>query len=408
MPKLDLKKDLEQIRNLFPILNRCVYLISNSLGAVPSRVAEDISKFYRLWAEKGVAAWEEEWWDLSLRIGSELAPLLGAHNEEITMVPNASIAHWIALSTCFGGDKGRRNKIVMTDHDFPSIVYAVSEIARAMGWKLELVRGDGGTGIDTEKILQKIDETTLFVATSHVYFKSGYIQRISPIAEKARQMGAKTLIDGYHAPGTVPVSLCDLGVDFYVGGCLKWLCGGPGNAFLYVRKDLSAKLAPKLTGWFAHRAPFAFEESMEWTEGAYRFMSGTPPIPSLYTASAGLNIIKTIGIEAIRTKSVNQTRRIIRLARERDFFLFSPDEDERRGGAVSLVIPSGFQVKQALGRRKIFVDFRKGKGLEPDTVRVGPHFYTEDHEIETLFSALDEIYSSREYTNFPEDIKNVT
>ena len=408
MTYFDLKKDLPKIRDRFPILKGCVYLISNSLGAVPSQVADDLLGFFRLWAERGVSAWEEEWWEMSSRTGNELAAFLGADDDEITMMPNATIAHWVALSTCFTAKNAKRNKIVMTDHDFPSSIYAVSEIAKGMGWTVDIIRSEGDFGIDTEEMLRRIDETTLFVATSHVYFKSGYIQKIFPIIEKARREGALTLIDGYHAPGTIPVHLSNLGVDFYVGGCLKWLCGGPGNAFLYVRKDLSVKTAPRLTGWFAHQSPFSFMENMELSSGAHRFMSGTPSIPSLYTVSAGLNIIKNIGIEPIRDKSSKQTRRIIDLARQRGFSLFSPDEEEKRGGAVSLILPYGYQVKQALGRRGIIVDFRKGKSREPDTIRVGPHFYSEDNEIDELFSALDEIYSRQEYKKFPEDIKTVT
>jgi kynureninase len=408
MSGFDLKTDLQKLRDRFPILKRCVYLISNSLGAVPSQVEDDLLDFFRIWAEKGVSAWEEEWWGMSRRTGNELAAFLGADDDEITMMPNATIAHWVALSTCFTERNTKRNKIVMTDHDFPSSIYAVSEIAKGMGWTIDIIRGEGDFGIDTEELLQRIDETTLFVATSHVYFKSGYIQKIFPIIERAHRMGALTLIDGYHAPGTIPVHLSNLGVDFYVGGCLKWLCGGPGNAFLYVNKDLSVKAAPRLTGWFAHQSPFSFTESMEWSSGAHRFMSGTPSIPSLYTVSAGLNIIKNLGIGPIREKSLKQTRHIIDMARKREFSLFSPVEDEKRGGAVSLILNYGYQVKQALGKRGIIVDFRKGKGREPDILRVGPHFYTEDNEINEFFSALDEIYSRQEYKQYLEDNKTVT
>jgi kynureninase len=408
MISLDLKRDFADIRDRFPILESCVYLISNSLGAVPSRVADDLMAFYRLWAERGVRAWEETWWDLARNFGNELASFLGAGDDEITMMPNATVAHWTAISTQFADKGGKRKKIVMTDHDFPSSIYAVSEIAKTMGWAVDLIRSDGDCGIDTEHILDRIDESTLFVATSHVYFKSGYIQWIEPIIEKARRVGALTLIDGYHAPGTIPVRLSELRVDFYVGGCLKWLCGGPGNAFLFVRKDLSAKIAPSLTGWFAHRKPFSFSERMLWAEGAHKFMSGTPSIPSLYTASAGLDIINSVGIEAIRDKSLKQTGRIIQQARQRGFPLFSPEEEKRRGGAVSIVLPHGYQVKQALGHRGILVDFRKGKGREPDTLRVGPHFYTLDDEIDRFFSVLDEIYSTKEYKTFPVHAKTVT
>jgi len=408
MVDLNIAEDFLSIRKLFPILQKCVYLNSNSLGAVPTQVAEDLLSYYQAWAEKGVSAWQETWWELPRRIGHKLSSFLGAGNDEITMIPNASIAHWVALSTQFEKRNGTRNKIVMTDHDFPSTLYAVSEIASFMGWEVDLVSSQGLPGIDVETIINKIDERTLCVATSHVYFKSGYIQNIAEISARAQRMGAVTLIDGYHAPGSIPVNLTDLGVDFYVGGCLKWLCGGPGNAFLFVGKNLRSKIEPRLTGWFAHNNPFVFSLDMKFAEGAYKFMSGTPAVPSLYTASAGLDIIKRIGISQIRKKSQEQTCLIIDKAVERGFVLYSPEDDRSRGGSVSLALPYGYQVKQALGKHGIIIDYRQSAGREPDIIRVGPHFYTKDEEIVVLFDTLDEIYSSGEYKNFPDKIKSVT
>jgi kynureninase len=216
------------------------------------------------------------------------------------------------------------------------------------------------------------------------------------------------LIDGYHAPGTIPVHLNELEVDFYVGGCLKWLCGGPGTAFLYTKEDLSQRLKPQLTGWMAHTSPFSFSQDMKFTEGSYRFMSGTPSIPSLTTVSAGLNIIKGIGISSIRSRSITQTRRIIGHSRDRGLNVFSPNEEELRGGAVSLVFPHGYQVKQALEQRGILVDYRQGINEEPDIIRVGPHFYTQNDEIDILFQTVDDIYSKEEYKKYTEKIKTVT
>ncbi|MCK4805562.1 MAG: aminotransferase class V-fold PLP-dependent enzyme, partial [Spirochaetes bacterium] len=292
--RLDLKKDLALIRKEFPILERCVYLISNSLGAVPKKALENLQKFYQIWAEEGVSAWQKEWWDLSREVGNQVAYFLGAGEDEVTMAPNATHCHWVVLSTKFLAQDERRKKIVMTDHDFPSMVYAVSKISDFRGWKLEIVKSNGNPAINVEDILKRIDEKTLFVATSHVYFKSAYIQNIKQISARAREVGALTLIDGYHAPGIIPVDVKQLDVDFYIGGCLKWLCGGPGNAFLYVRPELSENLQPQLTGWFAHREPFLFVQEMEYARGGQKFMSGTPPVPCLYTARAGLDVLKKI------------------------------------------------------------------------------------------------------------------
>lgn len=404
----DLEKDLASIRKEFPILERCVYLISNSLGAVPRKTQETLHQFYSKWAEEGVGAWQKEWWDLSRRTGNQAASLLGAGADEVTMVTNATICHWVALSTKFLGRQEKRNKIVMTDHDFPSSIYAASKISEFMGWRLEMVKSNGQPGIDPDEILKRVDERTLFVATSHVYYKSAYIQDIKKISSRARQAGALTLIDGYHAPGIIEVDVKQLGVDFYAGGCLKWLCGGPGNAFLYVRPEISESFYPQLTGWFAHAKPFHFAQEMEYAHRSYRFMSGTPPVPCLYAARAGLDFIKEIGISGIREKSLSLTESIIKRAKERKFRLFTPEEDNLRGGAVSICLPHAFSLKQALEQRRVKVDFRKGGDEEPDVIRVGPHFYNTEEEIEILFREIDAVYSSREYEKFRNDLDQVT
>jgi kynureninase len=277
-----------------------------------------------------------------------------------------------------------------------------------MGWDVDAVECGKSTFLDVEDVLEHIDERTLFVATSHVYFKSAQVQDIAAIAAKARRVGAITLIDGYHAPGCYPVDLKALSVDFYVGGCLKWLCGGPGTAFLYVRPELASTLEPSLTGWFAHRSPFTFSEEMELTSGSYKFMSGTPAVPCLYTAMAGLETINGIGIAHIRKKSILQTELIIRRAKERDFVVFTPEQSSARGGAVSVNLPHAFQIKQALEEKRIKVDFRKGKADEPDVIRIGPHFYTKDEEIEALFEEIDALNESEEYKKYPETINHVT
>lgn len=409
--KRDLNRDLDSIRKEFPILEQCIYLISNSLGAVPRKAKDYLESFYSMWAEEGVSAWEREWWDISQKVGNQVASLLGAGRDEVTMAANATLCHWIALSTQFKAaqaGKDKRDRIIMTEHDFPSVLYAVKRISDFTGWEIEVIESHGQPGIDAEAVLQKIDERTLFVATSHVYFKSAYIQDIKRIASKAREAGALTLIDGYHAPGVIPVDVKQLDVDFYIGGCLKWLCGGPGNAFLYVRPELADKLEPHLTGWFAHREPFLFSRDMNYTQGSYRFMSGTPPIPCLYAARAGLEIVQEIGVPEVRKKSLALTRLILDEIQKRDFQLFTPAEENLRAGSVSFGLPHVFAVKQALSQRGVKVDFRKGEGKEPDILRIGPHFYSKEEEIEILFKEIEAIYRSGEHKKFSEDIRNVT
>jgi kynureninase len=405
----DLGTDLGLIRSQFPVLDRCTYLISNSLGAVPKGAKDGLDRFYSLWAEQGVSAWRDEWWDLSHKVGGLVASLLGAEEGAVTMLANATTAHWVALSTLFKEKDPRRNTIVMTDLDFPSTIYAVSAIAGFMGWKIDRVKSQcGQPGIEWEQVAERIDERTLCVAVSHVFFKSACILDVRPLVQEARRRGALTLIDGYHAPGTIPVDVRNLEVDFYVGGCLKWLCGGPGNAFLYVRPEHAKQSPPSLTGWMGHRSPFRFETEMEHVDGAYRYMSGTPAVPCLYTAVPGLEIIQKIGIDAIRARSLKLTATVLHAAQARDYPVFTPTLEERRGGAVSMGLPHAFQVKQALEKRGIKVDYRRGEEGEDDVIRIGPHFYTQEEEIHHLFQVVDRILESGEHRKFPDSINHVT
>jgi len=404
----DLDRDLKALRREFPVLKEKTYLISNSLGAVPRSVRKDLENYYELWATEGVSAWRMEWWDLSREIGNLIGEMIGAEKDAISMMTHATQAHWIALSTAFRLPREERREILMTDQDFPSTIYAVSQIAESMGWRINMVSSSGQTGIPVESILSRISSRTLFVATSHVYFKSAYIQDVGRIAQEARRAGAMTIIDGYHAPGTIPVDVERLGVDFYVGGCLKWLCGGPGNAFLYVNPNAAARLKPALTGWLAHRLPFGFSPRMEYTEKSYRFMSGTPPVACLYAARPGLEIIRNIGEDQIRAKSLRMTDSILEHAQNRGFDVLTPGRKENRGGAVSLGIPHAFQVKQALDDQGIIIDFRKGRNNERDVIRIGPHFYTDPNEIVTLFDALDDIYKAGSFHKYPQKVTHVT
>lgn len=404
----DLERDFKKIRGEFPVLQEKTYLISNSLGAVPRGVRAELDSYFQLWASEGVSAWRSKWWDFSREIGNLVGEIIGAGRDEITMMTHATQALWVALSTAFRFPNGERREILMTDHDFPSSIYAVSQIAENMGWRVNMVSSCGRPGIPVEDIISRISPKTLFVATSHVYFKSAYIQDITQVTREARRAGALTIIDGYHAPGTIPVDVKSLGVDFYIGGCLKWLCGGPGNAFLYVNPGAAARLKPVLTGWLAHSLPFGFSPRMDYTNKSYRFMSGTPPVPCLYAARPGLEIIRNIDVIQIREKSLKLTDIVLEEALGRGFDLFTPSRKELRGGAVSLGIPHAFQVKQALDDRSIIVDFRNGQGDEPAVIRIGPHFYTDPDEIKELFEVIDDIYETGSFRKYSQDISHVT
>ena len=407
-PSWALDRDLAEVRREFPILSRCIYLISNSLGAMPRSARSRIQEFISLWDREGVTAWQKEWWNLGMDVGDRVAMLIGAQASQVTMMTNATQAHWVALSTQFRRSaRGRRRKVVMSDQDFPSSLYALEAVSRAMGWQTVVVSA-GRAGGDPEPLLRQIDDRTLWVATSHVHFKTSAVQDVAQVCRRARSQGALTLIDGYHAPGVVPVDVKELGADFYVGGCLKWLCGGPGTAFLYVRPGLSATDKPLLTGWAGHRRPFLFAPRMEYAEKSRGFQSGTPAVPSLYAAQAGLDIIRWLGLPQIRRKSLKLTGRIMDLAEERGWPLLTPREASRRGGHVAFHVPHAFPLKLALEAKGIKLDYRKGEKGELDLLRVGPHFYNTAEEIDVLFRELDRLLSSGAYKKYPSSTSSVT
>jgi kynureninase len=239
---------------------------------------------------------------------------------------------------------------------------------------------------DEEAIIEAIDERTLLVPISHVIFKTGRIQDVEPIIRRAHEVGAHVVLDAYQSVGTVPLDVTALNVDFAVGGSVKWLCGGPGAAWLYVRPDLAERLEPTLVGWQAHARPFAFEPELEFAEGAARFLTGTPNVPALHAATAGYEIIEEIGVDRIRENSMRQTAYFIALLDEAGFDVVSPREPERRGGSVVVRVPDYQAVHAELERRQILLDVRPDVGL-----RFGPHFFTTDEELESAAAALVEI-----------------
>jgi len=254
-----------------------------------------------------------------------------------------------------------------------------------------MVKTDDGITVPTERLLDAIDENTLLVPVSHVIFRSAYINDAKAIIEKAHKVGAYVVLDTFQSLGTVPVDVQALDTDFACGGVLKWLCGGPGVAYLYVRPDLGKKLQPKFTGWTAHQNPFAFEIGpTRYTEPPYRFMNGTPHVPALEAAGPGLQIVNEIGVERIRAKSKRQTARLIEMVDQRGWRINTPRDPEKRGGTVSIDMPDSQEVCRELLKREVLVDWRPKAG-----VRMSPHFYNTDQELETAIAAVDEILQSR-------------
>jgi len=381
--------DLLWWRDEFPILERTVYLISNSLGAMPRGVYRSLDDYCDSWANRGVRAWADGWWEMPVHLGDLLAPILGSGPGEVSMHQNVTLAEAVILS-CFDFS-GPRRKLICTDMDFPSMIY-LHQAQMPRGAEVHLVQSDDGIRIDCERLLGAIDEHTLLVSISHVLFKSSYILDVRAVIRKAHEVGASVILDVYQAAGTIPIDVKELDVDFVIGGCLKWLCGGPGAAFLYVRPDLYQELEPKLTGWMAHQSSFSFETSMRFRDDAFRFLNGTPHIPCLYAARPGLELLGKIGIEVIRRKSVRQTAYLIELTQEQGFELTVPEKPEERAGTVAIHPPHAYAVSRELLRRDYLVDFRPGAGI-----RIAPHFYTSDDELAGLVGEIRQILDSHAY-----------
>jgi kynureninase len=382
--------ELLEWRKEFPILDNTVYMISHSLGAMPRRARARLDEYADMWATRGIRAWDEGWWMMPASVGDLIGKIIGADAGEVVMHQNVSICQSIILSSL--DFSGSRNKIVSESFNFPSNLY-IYHAAEKAGARLVTVPSVDGISVPLDRMLEAIDHETRLVSVSHVIFRSSYIQDIKAITERAHEVGAMVVADIYQSAGTVPLDVKETGLDFATGGSVKWLCGGPGAGYLYVRRDLWDKLQPACTGWMAHRDPFAFEVGpIEYADNIYRFLNGSPNIPGMYAAMSGYEIINEVGVENIREKSVRQTSRLIEMADEAGFAINCPRSVSERGGTVVIDVPHGQQVTKELLRRDFLVDFRPGAGI-----RVAPHFYTRDEELELTIREIKQILESKAY-----------
>jgi kynureninase len=391
--------DPADYRDRFPILASCTYLINHSLAAMPAAAEGNLREYTRMWRERGIRAWAEGWWEMPVTVGDQLGRILGAPPGSIVMHQNVTVAEAIVLS-CFSRSRletptaepsasGRRagaerNRIVYEEANFPSVRYLYQA---QPGLEVVAVEDDAA-------IVDAIDERTLLVPISHVLFKNGEIQDVEPIVRRAREAGAHVVLDCYQSAGVVPFELTELGVDFAVGGSVKWLCGGPGAGWLYVRPDVAERLEPTLVGWQGHARPFAFEPELEYAEGARRFLTGTPNVPALYAATAGYDVIEEVGVPRIRERSLALTQLLIDLCDERGLEVVSPRAPERRGGTVTVSTPDHAACHTELGERGIVCDFRP----EPaGGIRLGPHFFNTEDEVRYAVSALADVVATGAY-----------
>ncbi|MGD0528299.1 MAG: aminotransferase class V-fold PLP-dependent enzyme [Polyangiaceae bacterium] len=375
---------LRATRSEFPTLAKGVHLISHSLGAMPAAARAHAARFVDEWEDDSIASWGEHWLPAVRGLGNLVATVLGVEHGSVCMLPNVSIVQAIVAS-CFDF-RGPRNRVVYDDLNFSTVHYVWQQQARR-GAEVVVVKSEDGVHPPTEKLLEAIDERTLIVPISHVLFRSSAMYDAKRVIERAHAMGAMVLLDVYQSAGTVPLRLAEWGCDMACGGSVKWACGGPGAAYLYVRPDLLEKLEPMMTGWFGHAEPFAFDMGpMRYAKDAWRMIGGTMPVPAIYTARAGWEIVAGLGVEAIRAKSLRQTRLLRDLVEARGFHVNTPVADDARGGTMCFDFAGADVVSRELVRRRFFHDYRPRCGL-----RVSPHFYTTDEELHAFVEALDAV-----------------
>ena len=377
-------------RDRFPILEDTTYLVNHSLGAMPLGVREKLNGFVDQWADRGVRAWGEGWWSAPVDVGDIVGRIMNAPAGSVVMHQNVSVIQSIVASAI--DFRGPRNKVVFTDQNFPTVGY-VWEGERERGARIEVVESDG-VRVPTERLLEAIDEETAIVPISHVCYQTSFLQDAKAVCDRAKEVGALVLLDCYQSLGTVPVDVQELGVDMVCGGSVKWLCGGPGAGYLYVRPDLQERLSPRVTGWAAHAAPFAFETGAQrHATGIERFLHGSPAVAAFLQASAGYEVVLEAGVDRIRAHSISLTEGLREDLTERGFVINSPHDPAERGGTLAVGLAEDEDnacFVQALAAREVLCDQRPEMGL-----RVSPHFYTTREELAAFAEHLSELRQTR-------------
>jgi kynureninase len=372
---------VKQWRDQFPILADSTYLVSHSMGAAPLGARESLETYWEQWASDGPEAWER-WLPRIGEIADGIGALVGAAPGTVFLGPNVSILQ-AAIGSCidFSGD---RNEVVYESLQFPSLTYVWREWER-YGAVNRIVDSDDGRTIPTERIVEAITEKTALAVLSHAYYVSGALADVRAIQAHCRQVGALLCVDAYQTTGIYPYDVTEWDLDIVTGGSHKWLCGGPGCGWIYVKPSLTRELRPALTGWMAHERPFAFEPSpIVYAESMYRFGHGTPTIPGYVAAAPGHEMIRAIGVAQIRKHNVRLTDKIVAMSLERGLAVKTPLEAERRTGWIGIDFDGSETACRQLVAQRVFVDYRPTCGI-----RLGPHFYTGDDEIEAFFKALD-------------------
>jgi kynureninase len=367
-------------------------MISNSLGAMPREAEDQLMHYTKEWQTDGVEAWHS-WFPLVNTVSGLFGKIIGAEAQDVTLIHNLTIGSAL-IASCLDFT-GKRNKVVFTELHFPTISYLWHGWQK-YGAKIHLVKSDDGITTDVQKIIDAIDEETLIVPISHVYFRSGALQDIKAVIDKAHSVGALVMVDSYQAAGIVPIDVKELGVDILVAGVLKWLCGGPGAAFMYIRPELQEQFKPAIRGWLGDKEPFDFiMPDVNFAGGMHRFLTSSIQVPCLYTAIPALTMMGEIGITAIREKSLLMTQRIFDRCDEFGFLANTPRKAHRRGGHIT-VDPNGIkqsklstkEINDELIRRRFITDYRP-----PIGIRLAPHFYNTIDEVDAVMEEMKKIRS---------------
>jgi kynureninase len=376
-------EELAQTRALFPILADSTYLVSHSMGAAPLGARVALETYWDEWAADGPEAWER-WLPRIAEIADGLGAIIGAQPGTCFLGPNVSVLQ-AAIATCFDF-RSERNEVVYEALQFPSLTYVWREWER-YGARARIVDSDDGRTIPTERIVAAITEKTAIAVLSHAYYVSGAIADVRAIQRHCREVGTLLCVDAYQTTGIYPYDVTQWDLDLVTGGSHKWLCGGPGCGWIYLRPPLLQRFRPAVTGWMAHARPFAFETApIVHAPSMYRFGHGTPTIPGYMVAQPGHQIVAAVGAARIRERNVALTQKIAGMALERNLRVNSPLEPRRRTGWIGIDFEGSEQACRRLIERRVFVDYRPGCGI-----RVGPHFYTSDGEIDEFFRVLDAV-----------------
>ena len=370
-------------REQFPILENATYLVSHSMGAAPLGARAALDAYWHEWAQDGPEAWER-WLPQIAEIADGIGAIVGAPAGSVFLGPNVSVLQTaLATSIGFGSE---RNEVVYEALQFPSLTYVWREWER-YGAKVRVVDSPDGRTIPTETICAAITERTAIAVLSHAYYVSGAVADVRAIQAHCRTVGALLCVDAYQTTGVYPYDVAELDLDVVTGGSHKWLMGGPGCGWIYVKPSLLEFFRPAVTGWMAHASPFAFEDApIRYAPSMYRFGTGTPTIPGYVVAKPGHDLIRSVGIARVREHNVRLTAKLAEMALERKLTVNTPLDAAKRTGWIGIDFDGSDRACKALIAERVFVDYRPGCGI-----RVSPHFYTTDDEIETFFQVLDRV-----------------